>query len=435
LSLFGSFSRLKSIEVLLIGDFMLDTYTMGQTERISPEAPVPVLHVREQKRLPGGAGNVVCNLLALGASVSVVGRIGDDEGGAHLTQILKDEGASIEGLVKDPEAVTPIKNRLIAGGQQLMRLDTEETHPLNAPCQKAIERQVDRALKTASIVAISDYNKGLLTPDLLKVIIAKARKKGIPVLVDPKGDDFSKYAHATLIKPNLKEAYAAAKLPKSSPLDEVAKELLSVSKAEMILITRSEEGLSLFTREGARRDFPVTQKEVVDVTGAGDTVLALLTMALGSSLKPEKGCELANVAAGIAIEHIGCAKITLKEIGEALFRLDGTQKIFKRDHLFVLKHILENHPFTLLGLETQEALTAPFCQALHKLAKNPGPLIVTTNAHDEILTHLEGIDYIIEGTKNLAKLCKELTPEHVYLYENAHLMEIHPDDLCLRMGI
>ncbi len=212
----GVLSRFQPVHVLVLGDFMIDTYTTGKIRRISPEAPVSVLHVQAQQMRPGGAGNVVLNMISLGASVTAIGRIGEDAGGRELKEILKKEGAQVDYLLEQTGYQTPVKNRLIADAQQILRVDFETLTALDENLEKTILSHIDALVAPADVVSISDYGKGFLSRPLLQHVIASAHKQAIPVIVDPKGEDFSKYLGATVIKPNLAEAYGASKPHSSS---------------------------------------------------------------------------------------------------------------------------------------------------------------------------------------------------------------------------
>ncbi len=326
---FGIVQDLRPVRVLAVGDFMLDTYTRGRIRRISPEAPVPVLEVDSTDSRPGGAGNVVLNFLALGASVTAVGRIGDDEAGEELRVHLMSSGADVEGLCVDGSIPTPQKNRLLAG-QQILRVDRERIVTLSAEMEEAFLKTVREALPCTDLIALSDYGKGTLSRSLLRRLIEAARAAEVPVLVDPKGDDFSRYQGATLIKPNLAEAYAAAKLSSAS-LEEVASVLRAYS--DYILITRSEAGMSLFDARGTRTDFPVRARDVRDVTGAGDTVLAVLGTAWASGIPLAEAVALANIAAALSIERLGCAQVTPQELTERLRELAQPSSKERLTHL------------------------------------------------------------------------------------------------------
>jgi len=314
---------IRPFQALVLGDFMLDTYTSGRVKRISPEAPVPILEVLKQESRAGGAGNVVLNLATLGASVFSIGRIGADAEGLELKKRLSVKGIDPSGLLIEPNYRTPVKNRLIADSQQLLRVDFETITSMSADFEPSILDLLEQAIPSVQVVAVSDYGKGFLSSNVLERAIAIARQNQVPIIIDPKGIDVRKYRDATVLKPNLSEAYAAAKLPGTAPLDEVAGVLLDLSQVESLLITRSEAGMSLFNRDGTRRDFPVHFKEVKDVTGAGDTVLAMISMGLANHLDLSVAAQLANIAAGLSIERLGCVQVTLPEIARRLLEFNA----------------------------------------------------------------------------------------------------------------
>lgn len=308
------FQQLRSPKVLVVGDLMLDTYTIGQVKRISPEAPVPVVNVIEQQQRAGGAGNVAFNLLSLGCEVMAVGRVGEDQAGKILKKILASEGVDVRGVFHQPGLPTPVKNRIIAEQQQIVRVDHEQILPVAEEVEKQVIDQLPQLLEGIQAVAISDYGKGFLSDQLLRTIIDRACSCGIPVLADPKGQSFVKYRGVTVLKPNLSEAVAAAGVGEQAPLDEVARKILEQALVDYLLITRSKKGCSLFSSTNERIDFPVAMKEIKDSTGAGDTVLATLTYALANNLPLNQAVPLANVAAGITIEHLGCARVTIADL-------------------------------------------------------------------------------------------------------------------------
>jgi D-beta-D-heptose 7-phosphate kinase/D-beta-D-heptose 1-phosphate adenosyltransferase len=423
--LLNSFSRFQPINVLVLGDLMLDAYTTGKVERISPEAPVPVLRVKEYKTLPGGAGNVVLNLLSLGARVFCAGRVGADDAGRELAQALSQASADVSAVITEIGFLTPLKNRLIADGQQLMRIDNEVSVEISEQAETALLERIEPILDQVDIVAISDYGKGLLSKSLLDEVIKQCQKRKIAVVVDPKGNDFSKYRGATLVKPNLKEALAAAKLG-DAPLERVAAELLSVTKAQMIMITLSEKGIALF-RKKETNHFPALSKEVVDVTGAGDTVLAIIALALGSGLAIEEACHLANVAAGIAIEKVGCVRITLSEMSERLLAFDSANKIFNEDHLCALKHILKKEAFNILALEPYEAMTPDLLRVIKELGSREEKLLLycLEGFHEEfiaLLTSLKEVAFVVMKSESLAHLCQEIEPIDAFIYREKALI-------------
>jgi len=318
LKAFDLLHSLKPAKILVIGDFMLDMYTIGSVKRISPEAPVPVLHVKQESKRPGGAGNAILNLISLGMKVVAVGRLGKDLSGHHFLESISEEGVDTSGIIIDPDFRTPLKSRMIAENQQLLRVDYEDSKPLESKEEKKILKLLPELLSGVELIAISDYAKGLLTRPLLSDIIRLGKERSIPIIVDPKGKDFSKYKGATLIKPNLSEAIAAAGLGEEATLDQIGKKILKETEIEALMITRSKEGISLFNKKALREDFPAEVHEVRDVTGAGDTVLAIISSALANGLPLADAARLANVAAGIAIERLGCARVTLDEVADRL---------------------------------------------------------------------------------------------------------------------
>ncbi len=427
----GTFSRLQKINSLVIGDFMLDKYTYGHINRISPEAPVSILKVQNEKMQPGGAGNVVLNLLSLGAFVVALGRIGDDLEGNILSVALKKQNADIDNLFVQKNYQTPIKNRFIAESQQVLRVDFEKIQPLDQEIEKNIFKKLPQILQSIDVIAMSDYGKGFLSEKLIKFVIEQARKKNIPIIVDPKGSDFNKYKHANILKPNLKEAYIAANLSQDESLDKVAKILLKQTKVEHLIITRSQNGISLFSKNLERKDFPARSKEIKDVTGAGDTVLAMLCLAIGNKLDLEHASELSNVAASIAIEYIGCAQITLSQFAKRLLEYDVQNKIFDFSHLFALKKVLENKKFSLIGLNSNRGITTSIFRSIRTLSSNKSKgiiiYILDQNPEDEfidLLSSINEVDFIILKNKDLKNLIDEIHPDKVYLMEGDKLQQL-----------
>ncbi len=423
-------SHFSSVKVLVIGDFMLDTYTTGKVKRISPEAPVSVLHVEKEESRPGGAGNVVLNLISLGAHVIAVGRIGQDAAGEELRGALENESVDVTFLVKQKGFRTPVKNRLIADAQQILRVDTEKVTPLSEQMEQAMIDQFDTLLKKVQVVAISDYGKGFLSPELLKALIASANERHIPIIVDPKGNDFMRYKGATLIKPNLAEAYAAARLSPDAPLELAAEMILKHVQIDMLLITRSECGISLFNKQQESFHFPVRSKEVKDVTGAGDTVLAVISLAIANGLDIKYAAQMANIAAGIAIERLGCARIHLSELAERLLKFDVDNKIFDEEHLFALQQALKGKHYSVLGLDSSEGMSTALFRGIRTLASHHNQekkliVYVRDREPDEefvsILSSLAEVDFIVLQCESLKNLCEIIHPHEVFVLENSRL--------------
>jgi len=426
IKLSGVFSRFQPFRVLVLGDFLLDTYTTGKVKRISPEAPVPVMEVLRHESRPGGAGNVVLNLQALGGQVIACGRIGKDAAGEQLRQLCK-----ATHLLIEPGYQTPIKNRLIADSQQLLRIDTETISPLHPSLEEELLNQLEILIPSVQIVALSDYGKGFLTHRLITKTLEIARKYNIPTIVDPKGTDFTKYKGATLLKPNLSEAYTAAKLAVGASLDEVAGAIFSCSKTELLLITRSEAGMSLFHANGERCDFSVVSKEVKDVTGAGDTVLAVLCLSFANRLDMSTAMQLANIAAGIAIERLGCVHVTLAEMAARLLKYDNHTKIFDDSHIYAFHQLLKGKFFRLFVLQRGQEMTNNLFTAIRKFANQDeyALMLYIQDSHPndvfiQLLSSLKEVDYVILQKESLKSLCDAIEPHEVYVFEGESVKEI-----------
>lgn len=414
---------LSKKRILILGDLVVDLYTLGSVKRVSPEAPVAVMHVKEERSLPGMAGNVALNCVALGCDVLLMARVGDDATGHELLHLLSEEGVDVTACMQQADYVTPSKNRLVADGQQLVRLDREQTRPLTFEEQQTFLKNLDEVLPSVDLLVLSDYGKGFFSPFFLQKIFEKAKNDSIRVLVDPKGIDFSRYAGATVVKPNMSEALAAAGLGADATLDEVARKLLLITHAEMLMITRAQEGAALFFATGGREDFPVLPREVKDVTGAGDTVLAMLACALASGLSYSAAAELCNHAAGIAIERFGCAKVSLSDIVKRLLADDPHYKIFDADHLFVLHEALADRKTVLLVIDAQGGIMPTLYRFMRTVAQESDTALVVylqgSTADEgliEMLISLREIAFVIHHGVDLHHVCEMVNPDKVYTF-------------------
>jgi rfaE bifunctional protein kinase chain/domain len=299
----------SAARVLVVGDVMLDRYWFGEVSRISPEAPVPVVLIGAQEERPGGAANVARNCAALGAHVQLLSVVGRDESGTRLAQLVAEEGVHAK-LHRDPSLQTTQKLRVIGRQQQLLRIDFE-----TAPSREVLASKLadfEEALPDCDVVILSDYGKGGLTHITRMIRLARAARK--PVLVDPKGEDYSRYKGATIVTPNRAELRQVVGSWKSEKdLERRAQGLRRVLGLEALLLTRSEEGMSLF-RAGRSLRVKAVEREVYDVSGAGDTVIATVAVMLATGLKLEDAVRVANRAAGIVVGKLGTAVATLEEL-------------------------------------------------------------------------------------------------------------------------
>jgi D-beta-D-heptose 7-phosphate kinase / D-beta-D-heptose 1-phosphate adenosyltransferase len=300
--------------ILVVGDIMLDCYLFTTCERISPEAPVPVAWVNNEKNLLGGAGNVVKNLYSFGANIDVLGVIGKDEAGSKIRNIIEKIGVDTSNLIVDQSRKTTKKTRVIASNQQIIRIDRETTEVITAEVYSQLLAKFKILIKTVDLVLFSDYLKGVLTKEILSEFISIAKKHNKVMIVDPKGVDFSKYYGVSIIKPNKSEAELASGVKINS--NEDTKHAMEIIKnhtnAKQIIITLSEKGLAIL--DDKFTIIPTQASEVYDVSGAGDTVLASLGLCLANGNSIIDSCIFANHAAAIVISKIGTASTTIEEV-------------------------------------------------------------------------------------------------------------------------
>ncbi|MBA3453406.1 MAG: D-glycero-beta-D-manno-heptose-7-phosphate kinase [Deltaproteobacteria bacterium] len=311
--------KLRGCRVLVVGDLMLDEYVRGEVTRISPEAPVPVLEVRELRsndiRL-GGAANAAANIQALGGRASLVGVVGTDDSAETVRKHLEQHGIA-RLLVADASRPTSRKTRLVAQQQQIVRIDYEKRTPVSGNVATQLKREIEASIPDVHAVVLSDYAKGVITADIARHAIECARKAGLPVIVDPKQRDFSVYRGATVITPNLHELEAAAGAERFEVEAAVAALLPGLDGAAL-LVTRSADGMTLFRASTAPFHVRALAKEVFDVTGAGDTVVAALALALGASIPFEQAVELASAAAAVSVSKRGTSTVSPAELAAAL---------------------------------------------------------------------------------------------------------------------
>lgn len=309
----GQFSGKK---ILVVGDLMMDTYMWGTSDRISPEAPVPVVHVTSVDNNPGGAANVALNLSSLGAKVSVVGVVGDDSEGMVLKDLLKNTKIGIDGIMKDADRPTTVKARVIAQGHQVVRTDREVTWNLSEEVENKVMDAIESHVSALDAVILQDYNKGFFGKDSLSRILEILGTANVPVYADPKKDNFFEFKHVRLFKPNLNEFESALSAGYTSDqFESHGQKLRETLGAGIVMVTRSEKGVSLFTEDGMQT-IPTQARKVHDVSGAGDTVISAFTLADVSGASLEEAANLANLAAGRVCEEVGVVPITMDMLSD-----------------------------------------------------------------------------------------------------------------------
>lgn len=321
------FERFQALNVLVIGDLMLDAYTWGKVQRISPEAPVPVVQVNKRERRLGGAGNVVLNLAALGAKPWMFSVIGPDAMGQEIKELFLQAGLEVQGLLEEEGRPTTVKERILAGSQQLLRIDEESDLPISDSSRERLLSSILQRLPMMDVLIFEDYDKGVLSPELIRPIIAAAKSHGIPTVVDPKRKQFMDYQGATLFKPNLSELRAGlAYADEASLCQELSKAVAEFRQAQAfdaLFLTLSEQGVYM-DYLGEIIQIPAHLRRIADVSGAGDTVISIAACALASACQPREIAALANLGGGLVCEHLGVVPIDKKR----LFQEAGLHQVF-----------------------------------------------------------------------------------------------------------
>lgn len=421
--------------ILVVGDLMIDHYLWGATERISPEAPVQVVDITKETTVLGGAGNVVNNLMALGATVSVASVIGDDSIGREMTMMLKGIGVKTEGLITQAQRQSSKKSRIIASNQQILRYDKESKEPIKDDSVAKILKAVEKDLFLYEMIILSDYGKGVITDVLAQGIITLARSMGKKVLVDPKGLDYSKYRGAHLLTPNKKEASEATgiTIKDDASLQAALIWLKERCGLDRSMITLSEDGIAIF--EDSVKKFPTVAQEVFDVTGAGDTVIASIAFALSAGKSIEEAAKFANHASAVVVGKIGSATATIDEIEMYESRLhqstsdahiksfEAIEAVVKRARSSKRRIVFTNGCFDILHvghvkyLQKAKSFGDILIVGLNSddsVRRLKGPTRPVNVAHDRayILAALEAVDYVVPFTEDTPHdLIKLIAPD------------------------
>jgi D-beta-D-heptose 7-phosphate kinase/D-beta-D-heptose 1-phosphate adenosyltransferase len=436
-TLLARLESLRSPAVLVLGDLMLDLYVWGDVDRVSPEAPVQVLNVECEEARPGGAANVASNLAALGAKVLCSGVVGADANGRSLCRMLDRLKVDTAGIVHDKTRPTTVKTRMIAHSQQLLRVDRENVAPLSKTCRSELMEHIARAADACDVVVISDYGKGALPGETLTAVLSLCKKKKKPVFIDPARErDFGLYRGCTLLKPNLAEARSASAVDivDEKSLEKAGRTLLRKTDAAHCVITRGGEGMTVFSK-GAR-PFHVAGliRPVYDITGAGDTVISLLSYGIGGGGAIEEAAELANVAASLVVGKIGAAPVTRAEIIRELLGLHHIEshKVKTFDEIvsvceesrrrketvvftngcFDLLHVGHIRLFQFAKNNGQILVVGLNSDASVRKLKGSGRPILNQQERSYILSALEQVDYIvIFGETTPLRLIKAVRPD------------------------
>ncbi len=416
----------KDAHILVVGDFMIDHYLYGDAERISPEAPVPVLRVVSEEDALGGAGSVAADVAALGAVAHCVGMIGDQSDGDRLTDMLQSAGADASGLVKIPGRRTTRKTRLIGLAQhkhrqQLIRIDDESTEPISETTTRRLLEQIERRLARCSVVCIEDYNKGVVTEALCREVIKLAERRGAPVLVDPANiENYGRYAGAFAVTPNRAETerLTGLRLRGMDAVETASRTILDACRTRFACVTLDADGMAIIGPDGAFEHVPTKRRDVYDVTGAGDEVLAAMAVAMAAGGDLREAAALANIAGGLEVEKFGCVPITRDEVlGEimlehhkSLGKLRTVEQIvpeLSRRRARGQKMVFTNGCFDLI--HAGHAATFALCKecgdvvvvglnsdaSIRRLNKGAGRPIVGQSERAAVLAAMSDVDYIV----------------------------------------
>lgn len=427
--------------VLVVGDYMVDQYISGDVERISPEAPIPVVRTDGFRSQLGGAGNVINNIQSMKGNSRILTYFGKDSSGDYLLDLLKKTGSDISFIRQYEDVETIRKIRVTARGQQIVRVDFEKTiRPNNQDFEKYADENIDAIIKGIDVVVISDYGKGVVTQELMSVVIPAARQKGIPVIIDPKGKNWTKYSGATMCTPNLSEFSDVVNKKIDQTMETTilseGVEVCQKYNLDYVLVTRSENGMSLISKDGKKEDFPVRKKlDVIDVSGAGDTVISTMALSISSGISIEDGCEIANMAASIAVSKFGTAPISYEELYDLMSERKQST-IVKKDEMKAISEFL--HSFNKKIVFTNGCFDILHAGHIHSLeySKSLGDVLIVGLNSDASVKRLKGDKRPIVNEKDRAYLLKSLrVVDYVVIFDDdtpRSLIEIIKPDVLVK---
>ncbi|MGE5455576.1 MAG: D-glycero-beta-D-manno-heptose-7-phosphate kinase [Ignavibacteriales bacterium] len=410
-------SKIKEETILVFGDYMVDKYIDGNVSRISPEAPVPVVEVNSKMSRLGGAGNVINNIITLGAKVRPIGCVGEDEDGTFFINNLYEAGVDTQFLKKCKNAKTIIKTRIVSKNQQFLRLDEEIIMEMPEEYKKFILSNLKEIFDGIDSFVISDYGKGAVSKDIAQIMIKHANENNIPIIVDPKGKDYSKYNHATILTPNVKELGIVSnnKFDSEDSIFDAGLKLCEDTHLKYLALTRSEKGISLFDySKHSKIDFPTFAKDVIDVTGAGDTVVSIFAILLPLAFEIGEICQVANSAASVVISKFGASTVSLNELLSSIYNTGDFKLISNETAKYIIddlkekgkKIVFTNGCFDLLhvghisSFKKAKSFGDILIVAINSddsVRENKGDLRPIINQEDrvEMISELECVDYVI----------------------------------------
>lgn len=451
--------KFDQCRLLVVGDLMLDEYLWGEVDRISPEAPVQVVAIQKEDFALGGAGNVVNNAVALGAKVSVVGVIGTGRNGRLLLKRFNELGVDTAGIIQEPDRATTQKTRIIAANQHVLRIDRETKQDISGPTLDKMIRFILDKMPDIDVVLISDYGKGLITKNLLSKVTASAKKYKKMIIVDPKGLDFSKYSGVSLLTPNKKEAALASgvEINNESSLEKAANIFLENLSLDNLLITCGKDGMVLFEKNKEPFRVKAEARQVFDVSGAGDTVLAVFGLAVASGASIHNSVAIANTAAGIVVGKVGTATVSRQELASAI-KTDDHGLPAKYKDLFELPALVEDlkkkgkrlvltngcfdllHAGHIMLFSASKQLGDILIVAIDddesvKKLKGSGRPVLNAKERSRILSALDAVDYVVVfSSHELKKLIEIIQPDVLTKGSNYTSKEVFGRELVEKYG-
>jgi D-beta-D-heptose 7-phosphate kinase / D-beta-D-heptose 1-phosphate adenosyltransferase len=452
-------SKFDKCRLLVVGDLMLDEYLWGEVDRISPEAPVQVVAIQKEDFALGGAGNVVNNAVALGAKVSVVGVVGTGRNGQLLLKRFNELGVDTAGIIQEPDRATTQKTRIIAANQHVLRIDRETKKDISVLTLEKMIRLIEDKLPDIDVVLISDYGKGLITKNLLSKVTASAKKHKKMIIVDPKGLDFSKYSGVSLLTPNKKEAALASgvEINNESSLEKAANKILKNISLENLLITCGKDGMVLFEKNKKPFRVKTEARQVFDVSGAGDTVLAVFGLAVASGTSIQNSVAVANTAAGIVVGKVGTATVSKQELASALKSHDhdlpakykdlselpalvedlkkkgrrlvltnGCFDLLHAGHIMLFSASKQLGDILIVAIDDDESV---------KSLKGSGRPVLNAKERGRILSALDAVDYVVVfSSHELKKLIEIIQPDVLTKGSNYTSKEVFGRKLVEKYG-
>ena len=429
--------NIKNVNALVFGDFMVDKYIIGDVSRISPEAPIPVINTTKKFYKLGGAGNVVNNIVSLGGKVRLLGTIGKDSHGEILSKEFKKLGVDTTYFKEYKEIITIVKTRVVSRNQQFIRIDDEKKEPILEKYISFIKKNIDKVFKDIDVLIISDYNKGAVTKEFSNYLINSAKENKIPVIVDPKGTDYSKYSGADICTPNVKELKDVTKneIKTEDDIKNNALDIIKKYKINNIMITRSEKGISLVCKDKTKSDFPALAKEVSDVSGAGDTVVAMSALLLALNYDYSEICRTANVAASIVVSKFGTATVSINELMSSIVS-NGEYKLQKLKSLkYIINEQKEKGKKIVFTNGCFDLLHVGHLYSLKEAKKHGDILVVAVNSDQSVKRYKGDLRPIINENDRIALLCALEIVDYVVLMNDdnpVNIIKTIKPDVCIK---